>query len=464
MAHHGSFLAASVFAKRTRAMTSSSETDAPGGPSLREKYPNDAKRVLAGFRRETVFRDRLRDSMRRDIDVSLVDRSVPDQLFDLKRKHFFHEQAEALASFLKRYGRSPWMKQQVGYREKAALAASSRSRFDGLRYCYCRPGRLCGYVDFCPRCHLEQRVRPALEEYGSVFDKADYWFAAVPSMSYSPKNAGLHFVVRKDAEGRCQEYRHFKPFGADEPERRGLTLDIADFNPLTKLLQVPFQLTRLARGLELVDGAYATREIVVQFVPQPKAPLKVGEIVLPHGNILFNSRRKPDWRFAQDCWLAYVELWAHLGLFGLGYPDLLIGRAMVDQAEINRWLSYSLKPLPFESFYRDGLRRGCPIDHLNLHFDQTVFNGIEFPLGCVRSPRKYGTLNGDPRTGNYMGARPVNRTLARIKKKIAKTLKHDPDADPLDRLARTEIDFLRKHGGVLAGLVMPQELGPEHEY
>jgi hypothetical protein len=286
-------------------------------------------------------------------------------------------------------------------------------------------------------------------------------------VSYSPTNAGLHFVVRKDAEGQSEEKRPFKPFGADYPKRRALTTDSADFPPLPKLLEVPFQFARKARDLGFADGAYVTREMALQFVPLPNAPvreLQVGEIVLPHGNILFNSRRKPDWLFAQELWHAYVDLWKHLGLFEVGYPDLFIGRAMVDQAEINRWISYSLKPMPFERFYQNGLHHGCRIDHLNLHFDQTIFGGIHVPLKYVRSPRKFGNLNSDSRTGNYMGARPVNRTLARIKKKIAKTLKHDPDADPLDRLARTEIDFLRKHGGVLAGLVMPQELGPEHEY
>jgi len=213
-------------------------------------------------------------------------------------------------------------------------------------------------------------------------------------------------------------------------------------------------LSKTIRDQEMVDGAYATREIALEYVPRPREQLQVGEVVIPHGNILFNSRHKPSWRFALECWDTYLGLWEDLGLIKLGYPDLLIGKAMVDQAEINRWISYELKPLPFEQFYNKGLANGCRIDHLNLHFDQTIFCGIKLAFTGVRSPRKYGNLNSDPRRSahqvplhrRYIGNRPANRMIQRIKRKINKCLKQVPPVDFIEALSETETQFLVERG------------------
>jgi hypothetical protein len=410
-----------------------------------ESYALGGKRQRAALREEKVFLDQRQDHTRRDTPVVQVNRADPDELFSLKRKHFSHAQAEALGWFLKQSRKSEWMQKQKGYIEKAALAVSSFSTFDGLGFCFCRPSQLCGEEDHCPRCHLEERIKPVLQEYGDVFGKADYWFAAVPSLSYRPGGAGLHYVTRKDAQGRAQEYRHLRPFAGGD-ERRGLTLDTGDFDSLVRLLKAPFQFAQLLCSVGLADGAYAVHEVDLQFIPQSASGLKVGEILLPHGNILFNTHCKPDWRFAQDCWLAYTKVWERFGLLDLGYPDLVIGKSMVDQAEINRWISYGLKPLPFEKFYFRGLRNGCPVEPLNMHFDQTVFRALKVPLQCVRSPRKYGNLNSDPKVIDYIGARPPNRTLIRIRRKIAKCLKNTPEAEPYDRLAQSELEFLFKLG------------------
>ena len=400
--------------------------------------------------------DRIADRGRENTPIDNVDRSNSTRLFNLKHFHFPREWAEALGSFMKRWKRSNWMRQQVGYREKAALAASSRGKLDGPRLCYCRPGRLCGQVHYCPRCKLEKEIRPALAEYADVFCQAPFWFAAVPSITYRPEEAGLHYIVRKDAQGRAKEYRHRLPFSRHQP-LPGLTLDMADFHSVEKLLRVPFEFAKRMERRGLSDGAHVTREIALDFVPRPepipKYEWRVVEVVLPHGNGLFNTRRKPCWRFALECWQIFLEVWDDWGLMKYGYPDLMVGKPMVDQAEINRWIGYELKPLQFGKFYRSGIKNGCCLEHLNLQFDQTVFGGVKEAFNGVRSPRKYGNLNGDPRSNahevppfrKYIGIKPPNRTAERIRAKIRKSLKQSPPGDLFEKLSEGDLQFLIKH-------------------
>src|ERR1019366_6457801 len=252
-------------------------------------------------------------------------------------------------------------------------------------------------------------------------------------------------------------YRHLRPF-VGRPTRRGLTLDSAESDVVDKLLRVPFEFAKRLRDRGLVDGAYVAREIAIDYVPRPepipKREWRVTEGVLPHGNGLFNARRKPGWCFALDCWDVLVKLWIDWGLFEFGYPDLLVGKAMVDQKEINRWLSYSLKAMPFEKFYRRGIKNGGFLEHLNLHFDQTVFRGIKMAFTGVKSPRKYGNMNCDPHLRvhevpphrRYLGKKPGNRMVQRIKAKLRKCLQQDPPGDLTTVLSDNELQFLAENG------------------
>ena len=446
-----------------------SRTSAAKSWLARLKDPEQAKQISAGWlqawredkdwcRARKMAHDQMDDARREDTPLEQVDRSSCERLFALKRKHFPRQLAEPLGYFLKRWKRSDLMRQQMGYREKAALAASSRGNFDGPRYCNCRRGRLCGQVHHCPRCAYDLVIQPTLEEYAHVFEKAPYWFASVPSITYQADRAGLHYVVSKDAEGRAKKYRHHRPF-VGRRTLRAITLDGAESDVLDRLLRVPFEfakrlLAKKHRGVEMVDGALATREIALDFVPCPHEQLQVGEVVIPHGNILFDSRHRLGWRFALECWETYLALWKDLGLYKYGYPDLVIGQRMKDQDEIDRWISYELKAMPFEKFYKNGIKNGCRLEHLNFHFDQTIFRGVKMAFTGVRSPRKFGNMNSDPRKSaheipphrRYIGKKPANRMAKRIIGKLARCLKRNPPKNLFDVLSKNEIQFLATHG------------------
>jgi hypothetical protein len=426
--------------------------------------PAEVQRMLAAIREEKVSRrelhlarDKAADPHRRDTPLEKVDRSDPKRLFKLKRKHFPQERAEALGHFQNRWKRSKWMQIQDGYLEKVALAISSRDKFDGLRYANCTPGRLCGQVHHCPRCKLELEIRPALAEYDDVFSKAPFWLAMVPSITYRPEDAGLHHIVRKDAKGHTKQYRHDRPF-VGRPTLHGIALDAGESDVVDKLLRIPFEFAKRLRDRGLVDGAFVTREIALNFVPRPEpvpeGQWRVAEVVIPHGNGLFNTRRRPSWRFAIECWALYVDLWIDWGLFQYGYPDLMVGKAMVDQEEIDRWIGYELKAMPFEKFYRGGIKNGCFLEHLNARLDLIVFRAIKLAFTYVRSPRKFGNLNSDPRLHaneipahrRYIGTKPPDRMIRRIRAKLRKCQRQQPPADLTEKLTDNEMQFLAERG------------------
>lgn len=314
------------------------------------------------------------DCRRRDIPLERVLRSEPSRLFRVNNANFPMDCRIALGSFMQQLGRSQWMKKVKGWGARAALAVSSRGSFNGIRYCYCRPGQLCGEVHHCPRCALELVIKPLYAEYANIFEKAPCWIAMVPSMSFRSVTAGLHKVTRKDEKGVTRRKRHAR-FYEGRPDRRELTLDIADADLVTRLLQVPFQFMQALKRRGLIDGAFATREVAIEFLPRRMEAYEVSETVLPHGHALCNTRRKVDWRYAEECYRVYVELWERHGLFEVGYPDLVVGKPMVDQAEIERWIGYIVKSLPFDKIYREAVAKGCKLEHLNFQFDQTIFLG-----------------------------------------------------------------------------------------
>ena len=92
------------------------------------------------------------------------------------------------------------------------------------------------------------------------------------------------------------------------------------------------------------------------------------------------------------------------------YPDLLISR-LSSQPELNTWISYELKSMPFDRFYNEGLADGCKVADLNLEIDQTIFSEIKEAFGQVKSPRKIGNLYCQ--SANYIGVKPLLRLTKR---------------------------------------------------
>lgn len=369
-------------------------------------YDSEAvAKVIQWADEELAFIISHEDHQKLDIPVVTVRRTDLTKLFKLKSTHFSRQKQRALRYFLGRLGDSDWMKAQKGYSDRAGIAIASDS-FNGIAFCRCsQRGRLCKQPDFCPRCNLDIRVDPALTEYEAVFEKVPYWLALVPSSSANPVTVGLHWCIRKDELGRPIKYRHCIPLLNRDPLPR-YSADPELGSLLATIAKVPFEFANRLKRAGLIDGAYVAREIDLDFRPYEPVQyeLLVDHTALIHGNMLINTRQKPGWALLQEMFKIYFCVCLDLNI--PAYADLM-GSRLDSQAEINRWISYELKSMPFDRWYNEALTHGCNVEHLNMAFDQTVFSGIKKAFGGVKSPRKFGNMFCQNR--EYLGTKPPMR-------------------------------------------------------
>jgi hypothetical protein len=229
--------------------------------------------------------------------------------------------------------------------------------------------------------------------------------ALVPSSTANAATAGWHLCIRKDEFGRPIRYRHCiplpnldsRPLYSADPELGWLLATIA---------KAPFEFANRLKRAGLIDGAYVAREIDLDFRPCEPVQYKllVDQTALVHGNMLINTRRKPGWALLKEMFIIYFDVCLDLNI--PAHADLM-GSRLDSQAEINRWISYELKSMPFDRWYNEALTHGCNVEHLNMAFDQTVFSGIKKAFGGVKSPRKFGNMFCQNR--EYLGTKPPMR-------------------------------------------------------
>lgn len=347
------------------------------------------------------------DRNKLDIPLNMVRRTDLNLLLKLKSRHFPRHKQRALRYFLARYGDSDWMKAQEGYRDRAGIAiATTSDAFNGIKFCRCsQRGRFCKEPDYCPRCNLDLRVDPALTEYEAVFEKAPYWMALVPSSSANPATAGLRWCIQKDEFGRPTRYRRWIPIPNRDPLPR-YSADPENVPLMATIATVPFEFAKRLRRAGLIDGGYVAREIDLDFRPckGSRYELSVDHTALVHGNMLVNTRQKPDWNLMLEMFNVYFDVCVDLRI--PAFADLM-GSRLDSQMDLNRWLSYELKPMPYHRWYNEGLAHGCNVEHLNMAFDQTVFSRIKCAFGRVKSPRKFGNLYCQD--DDYFGRKPPMR-------------------------------------------------------
>lgn len=352
-----------------------------------ETLPNHEE----SYDQEMEFIGQYEDYGKLDIPLISVCRTDHKLLKSLTSNNLPRESQKALRYFLWRLGKSEWMQSQEGFADRAGIAIASNSDFfDGISLCRCSQGnRLCKMPDFCPRCNLDQRVEPALAEYGEIFEKAPFWAILVASSSAYAESARLKLVTKKDQDGKPKRCRSWTPW-AGQADWQLYSLDYENQFLIEEILTVPFEFAKRLKAAGLIDGAYVAREIDLDFYSQKAAPdqLSVVHTALPHGNLLVNTRQTPDWSWLIDVFDVYLGVcWA----FGVpAYSDLL-GSRIDSQAEINRWISYELKPLPYHVWYNSAVTRGCNVAHLNMALDD-VFDDLFRELSFARSPRKIGNM------------------------------------------------------------------------
>jgi hypothetical protein len=229
----------------------------------------------------------------------------------------------------------------------------------------------------------------------------------------------LRFVTQKAVDGRPERCKRFIP-APDLGEWRQYGVYPEDSHIVERVCETIFELANRLLRAKLIDGAFAARDLKVDFRPCSGAdfPTGVTHSALAHGHVLANTTREPTFDLLLEIFSIYfdlcLELDAETGEQRVpACPDLKCSR-IESQSELNGWLSYMLKPLHFEQWYRAGLARGCTLEGFNIEFNQVVFKGLHHVFGDARSPRKHGNMYSQSR--RYIGNRPPPRVNPSLRK------------------------------------------------
>src|SRR6266404_3952974 len=189
---------------------------------------------------------------------------------------FRDEPRIALAGFKSRWNKSQWMQAQIGYLQKACLAAASL-QWDVLDFCRCglgyydRFGRhhfmTCRKPILCPSCNLHKRVEPCEWEFLPAFDQAPFWYALTFGWQSEPRKAGLRLVTKQDELGHALRTRHWLPWSGrcDAPFAHRYDLDA--HSELFEMAELAFAFAGNLCPRRL-SGLYASFEWQFAFYPR----------------------------------------------------------------------------------------------------------------------------------------------------------------------------------------------------
>lgn len=340
----------------------------------------------------------------------------------LSNIHFPFTLRCSLLNFLSRYKRSDWMRWQHQFPQRIGVALASNWEYGNTIALCGYNGWLCQKPDYCPRCSLMKRAKPAVREYRHSFLRANFWYAISPSFEQNPARAGLHFVIQKRDEkaGIKERVIRFNPYQGAEPGIR-LTADHhlgSSPSPVLACFDAVFGFADWLAKLGVAGGVFAHREIAWHFRPF---------WIDPNGHFLINTNGPLSVEHGEMMLRHFEQIYAKQPQARLLYPDLHIEQ-LVSQREVNRWLYYLLKPMDFVTGYLQSIQAGVDVAALNMEVDDRIFQGGATLL-TVRSPRRFGNLrcNGE----GYIGAGSI--TAWRNEQAAQRKLKRESGGRPISK-------------------------------
>lgn len=330
----------------------------------------------------------------------LINQADHDAL--LKSKHFSFDSRCKLLWFLKKMKTSAWMRiaDEGLYVPRISLGLAAGFEHGGHMALCGLHHRFCQQPDYCPRCCLRLRAKPAVRQYRESFDRARHWMMLTPSYECDPEQAGLHYVIQKVNRTRRikAKLRRFRPLaGLGLPIAKPLTPDhdVGKVNPITACFEAIFRLARELIKLGVAQGVFVHREIAWNF--------EVGPVrcwITPNGTIIINSAEPVTFEVACGIYQLFDALYKALPFGNRLCPDLHC-EAILSQKELDRCLYYALKPMRYAPGYLRAVNAGANMAALNIEICDRVFQGGSTILGVHRSPRKLGNMR--PNATGYIG-------------------------------------------------------------
>jgi hypothetical protein len=299
----------------------------------------------------------------------------------------------AFLTFLKRWHRNKWLHGQRGALERACLIASSAVLDDETveRILYCIGSRYrCWAPRLCPKCALDQRVEPVLEEIGGCFGAMPYWYFITVSARVRVGDAAL----RLNGRVLCRPPAGLPRFPRFTTYEDGLAR-------CDRLVKALFALPATLLGRGWISGAFSVLEPHVTFWP---AGDDVAHAVDLHVHVVACTDGLITARAAREAYGVQDHLFARAGVGA--YPNLWIKRikARPDGGDsLATCVEYGMKPEPVGKWYIEARRRGCPPAQLSVAFDEVVFRNLYEHFARVRSIRRIGNLRAA--SPNYIGVR-----------------------------------------------------------
>jgi hypothetical protein len=300
----------------------------------------------------------------------------------------------AFLTFLKRYHRDPWLHGQRGALERACLIVTSRALDDATveRILYCVGSRYkCWTPRLCPKCSLDQRVEPLLEELGGCFGAMPHWYFVTVGARVRPGDAAL----RLNGRVLCRPPAGLPKFPRFTTYEDGL----ARCDDLVRaLFALPAAMVRCG----WISGAFSTLEPHVRFWLTKEGAVAHALDLHVHCAVCSSAPMTP--RIAREAYGVQDRLLARVGVGA--YPKLWIKRIEARPGggdSLATCLGYGLKPEPIGKWYVQARRQGCPPAELSAVFDEVVFHNLYEHLARVRSVRRIGNLRAA--SPSYIGVR-----------------------------------------------------------
>lgn len=220
----------------------------------------------------------------------------------------------------------------------------------------------------------------------------------------NPRNCGVKIEIGRNSKNK-PIYRYLY-----RPSDRIQFLKLAKFgvddidNRPYKVGEALYEFMNWLTDGKYFGGLHVFRDLDLSFFPSRASCTGVGHTVNCHFHGYGNSSRQFTGKEAARMWVACAKLLRkHDGGKLAAYPDIAL-RPLPTPAALGSAINYVIKPFKFANWYLNGLKHGCPVEGLNLEFNEIAFDTNEM-LCATNAGSVFGNMSQKSRR-YYIGKPP----------------------------------------------------------